>query len=448
MRRIPAALALLLVAVPAAAGCEGSGRDPGTVKVVYQDFGAFRAADLLFQRVKEEFEAANEGVTVELHPIEAPPEDYQTQVNLMNQSPADAPDIIYEDSFTINQDVDAGYLHPLDEYWSEWEDAELYNEQADAAVTALDGGRYGVMLGTDTRGLWYNTRLFEEAGVDVPWRPEDWEAVLDTARDLDGELGDEVTPLSVYAGTPAGEVSSMQGFQMLLSGTGDVLFDEEEQKWVTGTQGFVDSLEFIGTVYGEDLALDQRDALNANVATLNNDERIPAGEVAISLDGSWATQSWIESGNQPWPEWEEEMAFAPMPTQEGQDPGATSMSGGWTLAMGAHTADPDLAWRVMAHALSRENALEFAVEGAQIPVRSDVAESEEYRERSPIVPEAVELVDVTHFRPAYSDYPRISLAIQEATEQVVLGEATPEEAAAAYDAEVAEIVGPDAVTGG
>src|SRR5690606_5411150 len=156
----------------------------------------------------------------------------------------------------------------------------------------------------------------------------------------------------------------------------------------------------------------------------------------------------IESGNQPWPEWEEEMAFAPMPTQEGQDPGATSMSGGWTLAMGAHTADPDLAWRVMAHALSRENALEFAVEGAQIPVRSDVAESEEYRERSPIVPEAVELVDVTHFRPAYRDYPRTSLAIQEATEQVVLGEATPEEAAAAYDAEVAEIVGPDAVTGG
>ncbi|GAB3480962.1 extracellular solute-binding protein [Nocardiopsis coralliicola] len=443
--RTGAVLAAAALLVPAAAGCEGSAREEGVIKVVYQDFGAFRAAGTLFEKVKEEFEAANPGTTLELNAVESPAEDYQSQVNLMNQSPSDAPDIIYEDSFTINSDVDAGHLRPIDDYWDAWEDAGQFNEQADAAVTALDGKRYGAMLGTDTRGLWYNQRLLAEAGVETPWEPEDWSEVLDTARTLKEELGGDVAPLNVYAGTPVGEVASMQGFQMLLYGTGDTLFDENSQTWTAGSRGFTESLEFMESVYSEGLGLSERDALNANAATLNNEERIPAGEIAISLEGSWATQSWIESANEPWPEWEEEMVFTAMPTQSGQDPGAVSMSGGWTLAMGAHTADPDLAWEAMAMALSKENATLFAIDGAQIPVRTDVAESEEYRAESPIVDAANDLVDVTHFRPAYSEYPRVSLAVQEATESVVLGEATPEEAAAAYDAALTDIVGEDAV---
>lgn len=58
------------------------------------------------------------------------------------------------------------------------------------------------------------------------------------------------------------------------------------------------------------------------------------------------------------------------------------------------------------------------------------------------------LVDVTGFRPAYSEYPRVSLAIQEATESVMLGETTPEEAALTYTRELESIVGPENVTDG
>ncbi|MFC3995533.1 extracellular solute-binding protein [Nocardiopsis sediminis] len=448
MHRAISVSATALALALAAAGCGGSDDDPDTVTVAYQDYGTFEAANSLFEKVKEEFEAENPGTTIELRPIEAPPEDYQAQVNLMNQSPSEAPDIIYEDTFTINQDVDAGYLLPIDDYWDSWPDAEQYNEQADAGVTALDGNRYGVMLGTDTRGLWYNTDLLEQAGVDVPWEPETWDDVLEAARAVRAEHGDAVTPLNVYSGTPAGEVASMQGFQMLLSGTGDTLYDDGSQEWITGAPGFVDSLEFVRTVYTEDLGLDPRDALNPAVATLNNEERIPAGELAISLEGSWATQSWIETANKPWPEWSDTMAFTAMPTQDGGEPGATSMSGGWALSLGAASTNPDLAWEVMSYALNLENATKFAIEGAQIPLRDDVAASEDFTGADPNPDLATELVDVTHFRPAYGEYPRVSLAIQEATEAVMLGDATPEEAAATYAQEVEGIVGADNVRQG
>ncbi|WP_046471306.1 extracellular solute-binding protein [Allosalinactinospora lopnorensis] len=446
LRATGAAVALTLVA--SGCGDGGGDRDANTVRVAYMNHGTFIAMDTLMKKVKEEFEADNPDVTIELNAIEAPAEDYQTQVNLMNQSAGEAPDIIYQDTFTINQDADAGYLAPLDEYFDNWEDAENFGDQEREAVTALDGQRYGVMLGTDVRGLWYNTELLEEAGVDTPWEPENWDDILETAREVQSELGDDVTPLNVYSGTPAGEMASMQGFQMLLSGTEDWIFDDESEQWVTSSAGFTDSLEFIETIYDEGLALDPQDALDANIGTLVAEEHIPAGELAINLDGSWNTQSWIEEANQPWPEWEEHMEFVPMPTQNGQGDGATSMSGGWALSMGQHATDPDLVWEVMAYALNQEHATKFALEGGQIPVRDDVAESPEFLDEAPLAEEFTELVGVTKFRPAYSDYPRVSLAIQESMENVMLGEATPEEATELYAEEVEGIVGPDNVTSG
>ena len=56
-----------------------------------------------------------------------------------------------------------------------------------------------------------------------------------------------------------------------------------------------------------------------------------------------------------------------------------------------------------------------------------------------------EAVSVTHFRPANSDYPQVSVAAQEATEAVITGQASPEEAAKAYDDAVRRIVGDDGV---
>lgn len=445
---IRAAVAVPLLALVASGCSTAADRDEDTVRVVYQKFGTFIAMDSLMRQVKEEFEDANPGVTVELHAIEAQAEDYQTQVNLMNGSPSEAPDLIYQDTFTINQDADAGYLMPLDDHFDAWDERDQYSDQEAVAVTSLDGQRYGVMLGTDVRGLWYNTELLEQAGIDTPWAPTTWEDVLDTARTIRAELGDDVVPLNVYSGTPAGEMASLQGFQMLLSGTEGALFDDESEQWVTGSTGFTDSLDFLRTLYDEDLTLDPQDALDANVGTVNNEERIPSGGMAVSLEGSWATQSWIEEANQPWPEWEEVMDFAPMPTQNGQGAGATSMSGGWALSMGANATDPDLAWEVMTYALNQENGVKFAVEGGQIPVRADVAEDPAFLEDSPKAEEFAALVDITGFRPAYSEYPRISLAVQEAMESVMLEQATPEEAAQVYAEEVEGVVGPDNVTTG
>ena len=109
------------------------------------------------------------------------------------------------------------------------------------------------------------------------------------------------------------------------------------------------------------------------------------------------------------------------PTQDGQAPGGVSMSGGWTLAVGAGTKDPDLAFEFLATALNQKNSLAFNVASSQIAVRKDVASDAGYQAANPFVKDVSELVAVTHYRPATADYPRISAAVQEATEAVITG---------------------------
>lgn len=435
-------IGVVLAGVLAATGCAGGGGsgDANTITVAYQKFGNFTHADTLLTKVKEEFEAQHEDITVELVPIEAQQNDYFTKLALMNQSPATAPDVMYEDTFMIKSDVDAGYLAPLDEYVEQWDEWDQFYDNAKDAGRGDDGRIYGIPMGTDTRALWYNTELFEQAGLPVPWQPKTWQDVLDAAATIKQKLPD-VIPLNVYSGKPQGEAAAMQGFEMLLYGTGDTLYDPETQKWITGSQGFVDSLQFISDLYQGGLGPTPQQALDKNVANIAQGEWLPKGQLAISLDGSWVSGAWLESGTNPWPEWDQVMAQSPMPTQNGQEPGATSMSGGWTLAMGSGASNPDAAWEFMSLALNKENSLSYDVEASQIAVREDVANDPSYVEANPTFEFFSSLVEVTNFRPATSDYAKISNEITIAMEAVMTGQQTPEEAAAAYDEAVIGIVG-------
>ncbi|MBJ2121328.1 extracellular solute-binding protein [Arthrobacter sp. MSA 4-2] len=435
--------------VLAASGCAPAGNDAEggdkSITVAYQTTATYTQVDKLMKKAKEDFEEANPGSTVELEPIQAEENDYATKLSLMQRSPDTAPDVFYEDSFRVRPDAEAGYLLALDEYLAEWEDWDsAFIDSAKQAGLGADGKTYAVPMGTDTRALWYNTEVFKEAGLDVPWEPKTWDDILSAAEKIKAAIPDAV-PFNIYSGTGMGEAASMQGFEMLLYGTEDTLYDTQEGKWVVGSQGFRDSLQFISDVYGGGLGPEVATALDSNYYQQLNGEGYPTNKVGASIDGSWIAGTWLETGPAPWPEWSEVMAVAPMPTQNGQEPGATSMSGGWTLAVGANTKNPDMAFDFISTALNKDNTLSFNKDASQVPVRSDVAEDPSFTESSPVNKFFSDLVEVTHYRPTTSDYPEISGSIQQAMEAVMTGEQSVEEAADAYDDAVRNLVGDDNV---
>ncbi len=434
-------LAALLAAGSLTACGSGSGSDSDTIKIAYNrnTDNNVRYKDKFLSDVKKQFEKDHPGKKVELMPIQVADLDYAAKVQQMMRTPKTAPDLVYEDTFRINSDIQAGYLKPLDPYLAKWSGWDQFVPTAKASARAQDGKTYGVPDGTDTRGLWFNKKIFQKAGLPANWQPKNWNDILTAARTIKKKVPG-VIPLNVYTGKAPGETSVMQSFEMLLYGTGqDPMYDTASKKWVTGSKGFKDSLNFIKTVYGDKLGPDPSDALDPNVGSNVAGDWLPNGKLAIALDGSWLGQVWISGGQHAWPAWNKELSQAPMPTQYGQAPGKVSMSGGWAWAIPQKAANPGLAFDFIKAMQTPQNAAHWFVVDAQISVRKDAAVNPVYLNSMPGIDFFTKLVQYTHYRPALPVYPQVSTAVGEAMESVTTGDATPAGAAKTYDGQLKDI---------
>jgi multiple sugar transport system substrate-binding protein len=434
---------LVAVAVAACGGGSNSGADTSKITVTYKQIGGEPVYQEFLGAAKTEFEKANPGITVNLQPITAADSDYLTRLQLQMRSPRTSPDLVYEDTFQINSDIEAGYLRPLDDQLNAWPDWQQFSETAKGAAKALDGKTYGVPDGTDTRGLWFNKEIFAKAGLPTDWQPKTWDDVLSAARTIKAKVPG-VIPFNIFSGKGVGEAASIQGFEMLLYGTADTLYDLPSRKWVLGSKGFTDSLQFVNRVYTEQLGPTAAQSLDPNFQYKVAQQLLPKGQLAIDLDGSWVSHNWLPGNASPWPRWDSVLGTAAMPTQTGQAPGRVSMSGGWTWAIPKNAANPDKAWEFVKLISDREHHVKFDIVNTQIPVRTDVAKDPRYLAANPTNGFFSSLVPVTHYRPAYALYPRISTEIQVAMESVMTGTADVATAAKTYDERVKGIAG-DAV---
>ncbi|UOQ86815.1 extracellular solute-binding protein [Gracilibacillus salinarum] len=388
------------------------------------------------------FNEEHPNVTVNLVPLEVSEGDYFAKVSLLLQSEDSAPDIVTEDTFMVNSDASAGYLEPLDDRIEAWDGWGEITDTVKKGVTAEDGSIYGVPYNTDTRGLWYNKELLKEAGITIPWKPKNWEDILNAATAVKETFGNEVVPLWMNSGKATGEATSMQTFEMLLYGTDDPLYDFDEEKWIVKSDGLLSAFQFIDNVYQNELGPNLSQVLNGQGSSIAYQELMPNNQLAIGLDGMWQTGNWHENGPALWAEFEETLGYAAMPTENGQEPGSTSMSGGWALSIPAKSDNKDMAWEFIKMASTPEMNLDLQLNDRNITPFQSASEDPAYQEL-PFFEEATSFVETTNFRPAVDKYPNVSTVIQTLVEQVVTDAITPEQAVEQYQKQVTDIVGGD-----
>jgi multiple sugar transport system substrate-binding protein len=414
---------------------------PVTITVAYQQFGPppYHEQDWWTQ-AKQRVESANPNIKVKLEPIIADEGGYYTKLDLMMRSASTAPDLVREDSFLVGSDVTAGYLIPLDKYLATWPEYSQQWFPGMQKITTFNGHNYGVMDGTDVRLVWYNKSIFQRAGLPTDWQPKNWADILSAARTIKAKVPG-VIPLNLYSGVPMDEASSMQGFEMLLYGTKDPLYDYSTQKWIAPSQGFLDALNFVKQVYNPSNLLGPTNdiALNTQAANVIQQQLIPQGKLAIDIDGSWVSSNWYSTGPAPWPQWQQTMGVAKMPTEFGQAPNYVTLSGGWAYSITAKSAHPDQAFKVLQAAFSKDLLATYDVQAGQVAPRQDIVDVPAYH-NAPLNPFYTSLVAFTQFRPGFPAYPKISLQIDNAMQHVMSGQ-SPSDAMSAYSQAVAGIAG-------
>ena len=392
------------------------------------------------------FEAANPGVNVRLNQFGG--EDAQlTQQLALDFSTGAGPDVSAFDGFLIPSFVEGGLLKSLDEVagaevndWSGWDALS----EGSRALMLYDDKYYGIPLGTDVRMIHTRKDILAEAGIDADtWQPTSWEELLDAARAIKAIKPDSF-PLQINAGVAMGEATTMQGYWLLLLGTGESVIDENG-KFIVESQGILDTLNLYKTIYVDEQLGDQRaqllaDGRNRSFANFRD------GVTALLLEGDYFYRSVTPEGSEfAVANRDEVQGWAKVPAKEpgkgirGQD--FVTISGGTGFVLNPKTDSPAEAWAFLSFMNEPEQLSAFQALQPRITARTDVEIPD-----SPFLTETSQtLLPLTTARPNDPNYNAVSSEIQRMTEAVVSGELSPEEAMAQYKASVTAIVGADNV---
>ncbi|SFC69989.1 extracellular solute-binding protein [Streptomyces aidingensis] len=376
-------------------GANGGGELSGTV-TFWDTSGETEAA--VFEAVAKEFEDLHPEVTVEYVNIGFD----GAQDRFRNAAGAnEAPDVMRTEVAWVAEFASLGYLAPLDDT-AAVDNAEDYLPQAWGS-TQYDGKTYAVPQVIDTLALFYNKELFDKAGAEVPQSLAELKNTTDafTAEGLDAPLylrGDD----SYF-------------FLPYLYGEGGDLVDAAAEKVTVDDEAGVAAFAAVKDLVDSGAAItDTTDGWESMMNAFGN------GDVAMMLNGPWAIADATAAIGA------ENLGVAPVPAG-GSGQGAPQ--GGWNYGVYAGSDALDASYEFVKYMSSAESQQRITEELSLLPTRSSVYEAESVASNE-MVQFFAPAVEVAKERPWIPEAGTFFEPLTESIAALLLGEATPEEAAA------------------
>ncbi|GGL78073.1 ABC transporter substrate-binding protein [Wenxinia marina] len=315
-----------LLAITAAAGAVLAG-SPGLAQdediTLRMSWWGNDARHALYNGLLDLYEEQNPNITVERE--FSGWDGYWTKLSTQAAG-GNLPDLIVQHLSYINEYADRGALLPLDDMV---EAGTL--DLGDFSQGALNAGMvddtlYMVTLGLTPRGLIYNPRLFEEAGVEPPTEDMTWEEFADKAAAINTALGD-----GVFGATDQG----MDGlpFTIFLGQRGKAMYDGEglgfDEDDLRDYWGLWQGMRDEGALPSADLVSDM-----ASTNDVHADSALAKGNLAM----------WIAPGNQfplfqNYAEDELELTTLPRSSEEGAQP--FNFAGGAFMSIAQNSEHPE-----------------------------------------------------------------------------------------------------------
>jgi multiple sugar transport system substrate-binding protein len=333
----------------------------------------------------------------------------------------DAPDLAAADLIWMPKLAQSGAIAPLDELIpaAGGDLSAFYPALMQAG--ALDGKQYGLPVSTNNLELFYNKELFTKAGLDPNKPPTTWDELREMAKQCTS-ANDGVYGMELF--TEPGEGLTWQ-YQVYL--------------WQAGGQFLTDDLS--AAAFNSDAG---KQALQFWVDLLQTDKSAPLapwgqfgqGAACMAMDGSW-----MVGGMSADPPFDFGTATMPIPTN---GKAATNMGGEQLVIFAQDPAKQAAAAQFMTWLTGAETQRTWDQQTGFMPITEAGATDQTYLDwvnsELPALLPFVENQKNAMNRPPVTNYPEISDAFSRELEKALLGAATVDEALAAAEKAVNDLL--------
>jgi len=320
----------------------------------------------------------------------------------------EVPDVVLWDRFNTSVYAPKGAFTQLDDLVANDDSIDM-SDFYEPAVDELtyDGKLYGIPLTVDTRILFYNKDMFEEAGVD-PESITDWDSLREAAIKLtireNGKL--------VQAGFSLKDTGLFNnwivqaGGRMINNDTTPPTTDFNTQAGLD-VLAYWDQLQNVDKVY--DLGFEDG----------YGGDGFKAGKVAITFNGPWTLESYREA----------DINFGVIGQPAGPSGNQSAMMGGFGLIIPNKAKNTEAAWEFIKWWTTQpENGVEFAKISGNLPASKEAAKDPYFvgDEILQVFTVAMDYAGIRSKVPGYSDVEGLALIPQ--LQKFVAGEITAEKA--------------------
>jgi multiple sugar transport system substrate-binding protein len=394
----------------------GSGSGAKTVTVLYSNnyvFNSDALAKKWWTGIAQQWKKLYPNVKLNLLGTGGTDVDLMNKAGVMFRSSSTTPDVIQLPTTYVGEFSGSGYLAPLNKFVSGSAAPAFWTGMPKGvqAMSTIGGNVYAVNAGNNDSALVYNKTMLRKAGIKLPWQPKSWQDIL-TAAEAVKKHNPGVWPLWMAAGVAAGPTNVLQGIgNMIYGSTNPTMFDTKTKKWVVNSPGLRSTLEFYKTVFSK--------GLNAPTSQLFRTDSVgqppllmKQGKLAIAIGSNWYPTVWASPDSAaPWKDGATEVGVAPVPTQNGQGPGAASTLGGWAFAISKASPNDTGAWNFIKLAESPQNQLNTAIWSGFVPPDTSVGEMKPFVNFAP------------PFQAAFNQYAKYGVALPNDTNFTVYARA-------------------------
>lgn len=282
-------------------------------------------------------------------------------------------------------------------------------------TNVVDGQTYGVPWYIETRLLYYRSDIAEKAGITEA--PQTWDELKAMAEAMQSEGGAEY-------GIALGPNNWQEFMPFVWSNGGDVV--DEEGNFALDSPQATEALAFYDSFFEEGLTAESvPEGFDITPAFVQ-------GTHPMFFSGPWHLGLIKDVGGK---DIEGKWAVAPMPSKES----ATSFVGGSNLSVFANSDNRDAAWKFVEFVSRPEVQVDWYSEVAALPA-VEAAWDDETLTSDQNVAAFGEQLESAKAQPSIPTWVEVETAINSEMEKVTVGNATPEEGAAAMQA-AAESVG-------